>query len=554
MNKNSSYGQLLEADAGSGFAPLQTPGDLYFKEIYTNSQSYKCEYGEALIGGEKVCLADTHLSLDGASSYGNVISYIYMDIDGHLKYQNSDPYIGAAPKIPIVDEPHLHIANIITYADTSLDPVIDQDDTTQEIRPRSHHERLRRLEKFSRYMQDVAIPPRLKYTLTGDTWVDSNPEQYIKSSKFYNTSIPFNDNEAGNLDALKKGEYSITTDANGNFVILVTTAESFNIPITLKNTNSGVIKTVKKTKILKSAQTSSYINNLAADDIARAQVFSNIENMKVDITNGVLTLDSNTTGPTVATNKAQSKETEFNPWDDSARNRPSSSKIKPTTRSYTVTSGKNGKNDWASEFPAMTFYTKTNYKLKKLQIPIYKFKNCSGVKFIIYKRQDSNNKDNTVWLQKRIWTSDVYSLKKAKVKKGYQYMDDGFLLNFGKKGLTLEKGQYVFIVLPIAKSGQGTVYVDTYKPENSKDFCIRYYGAANASHFLLKSRYQEIWYNSAKAVGEEISYDSKGSITSGTITWSDTKEPIASIKPTGNITKPKGTDYKLEIDAGGGFI
>ncbi len=554
MNKNSSYGQLLESNTGSGFTPLSTPGDLFFKEIYTVSQAYHCQYGEALIGGEKVCLADTHLSLDGASSYGNVISYVYMDIDGHLQYKNSDPYTGAQPSLPIVDEPHLHIANIITYADSSKDPLIDQDDTTQEIRPRSHHERLRRAEKLLRYIEDRAIPPRLKYTLDGNDLVDQNPEQYIKSSKFYNSSVfKFNEGEATSLDALKNGEYSITTDANGNFVLLVSKAESFSIPITLKYKNSGITKTDKKTKILKSAQTSSYINALSQDAIERAQVFSEIKNVKIDITNGVMTLDSNTSDITLATTAKEAKETEFNPWDDSARNRPSSSKIKPTTRSYTVTSGKNGKNDWASEFPAMTFYTKTNYKLKKLQIPVYKFKNCSGVKFIIYKRQDSNNKDNTVWLKKRIWTSDVYSLKKAKIKKGYQYMDDGFLLNFGKNGLTLEKGQYIFIVLPIAKSGEGTVYVDTYKPENSKDFCIRYYGAANASHFLLKSRYQEVWYNSAKATGEEISYDTNGSITSGTITWPEDKEPIETIKPLGNITKPKGTDYKLEVDTGGGW-
>ena len=41
----------------------------------------------------------------------------------------------------------------------------------------------------------------------------------------------------------------------------------------------------------------------------------------------------------------------------------------------------------------MTFYTSSEYKLKKLQIPIYKFKNCSGIRFIICERQGPNNKD-----------------------------------------------------------------------------------------------------------------------------------------------------------------
>lgn len=558
MNKNSSYGQLLEGDAGSGYTTLETPGDLYFKEIFTNSQAYRCEPGEALIGGEKVCLADTHIALDGASSYGDVISYIYMDINGHLRYKNSDPYLGATPSIPQVDEPHLHIANIITYADSSQDPVIYQEDTGQDTRPRSHHERLRRLEKLTAYLQDVSIPPRLKYTLTGESWIDQNPEAYLQADQFNNTV-------AKTIDALQKGGYSITTDANGNFVVLVSKAETFNIPVTLKSTKSGVTETTKtttttdnktktiKTKILKSAQTSAYINKLAKDNIERAQVFAEMKNVKVDITNGIMTLASNTTQEyALATTNKQAAKTEFNPWDDSARNRPSSAKVKPTTRSYTVSSGQDGPNDWASEFPAMTLYVDDNYNLKKLEIPIYKFKNCAGVKFIIYKRQDGNDKDNTVWLQQRIWSTGMYSLKKAKIKKGYQYMEDGFTIDFGKNGLTLERGQYVIIALPIAESGEGTMYVDTYKPENSKDFCIRYYGAANASHFLLKTRYQEIWYNPVKATGETVTYDTKGHITSGTVTWTN-KEPIKTIKATGNIQTPKGTDYKLEVDTGGGW-
>lgn len=546
MNKNSSYGQLLEEDTGSGFVPAQISGDLYFKTIYTNNQSYRCEFGEALVGGEKVCLADSHVSVDGASSYGDVLSYVYMDVEGHLHAKNTDPYIGETPEPEIPDEPHLHIANIITYADSSKDPLIIQDDTNQDTRLRSHHERIRRLEKQMNYTQDIAIPPRLKYTKTGTSWIDSNPEKLISGNKF-NTEV------ANTLDNLSSDGYVVTTDSDGNFVVKVTKAESFNIPITLKSSNSGVVKTVDKTKILKSAQTSTYINSLATSDTSRAQIFSNIKNMKVDITNGIMTLDgSSNSNIVVATTKKEAKETEFNPWDDFARNRPTKSNVKPTEREFTVTSGKNGKNDWASTFPAMTLYVSNNYKLSKLEIPIHKFKNCTGVKFIIYKRQDPNRKDNTVWLQKRIYTSSTYSLKKAKIKNKYQYMDEGFLIDFGKKGLTLEKGQYVIIALPIVASGKGSVFVETYKPDNSRDFLIEYYGAANASHFLLKHKYQEIWYNTAKATGEVVEYSNSGSVTSGTVTWTD-KEPIKSIKPVGNITQPKGTEYKLEVDIGSGW-
>lgn len=547
MNKNSNYGQLLEENTGSGYVQSSVPGDLYFKSIFSNSPSYKCQYGRALIDGEQVGLASTHVVVPGASAYGNVLSYIYMDKDGQLHAENSDVFTGTDVKVKVPEGAHLHIADIITYADDEKDPKIIQDDTKQYTRPRSHHERIRRLEKRVDYIQDIAMPPRFQYTLTGSTWIDEHPEKNLSSNRF-------NTGAADNIDALTKDGYNITTDANGNFIIKVTKAESFNIPITLKSTTSGVVKTVNKVKTLKSAQTSAFLNSLGADDISRAQTFAEIKNVDVDITHGTLKLSSNTADSniTVATNKKEAKETEFNPWDDSARNRPSSSKIKPITRAYTVTSGKNGKYDKASEYPAMTFYTKTNYNMKKLEIPIYKFKNCSGVKFIIYKRQDNNNQKNTVWLEKRMWTTGTFSLKKAKVKKGYQYMENGFLINFGKKGLTLPKGQYVIIALPIVSSGTGTMYVDTYAPSNPKDFCIRYQGAANASHFLLKDRYHEIWYNPVKATAEEITYDKKGSITSGIVTWNN-KEPIASIKPTANFSLPSGTKAKVEVDTGGGW-
>lgn len=546
INKNSTYGQLLEEDTGSGFVASSTPGDLYFKEIYANAPTYKCEIGQAIIDGEKVMLADTHVSIGGANDYGDVISYVYMDINGHLKAVNSEPFTGSEPATPIpVTEPHLHIANITTYANDVKDPVIEQSDETQITRPRSHHERIRRLEKKTEFLEDISVPPRFKYVLTGEDWIDPKPNTDLVMRSY-------NGLKAQSIDALDKEGYVITTDANGNFVIKISESKSFNIPITLKDVRSGKVSTESnKNKVIKKVNSS--LNQYATDDITRAQVFAEIKNMENNITTGKLTLEDTQTGIIVATNKKEAKETEFNPWDDSKANRPSSANVKPTTRHYTVTSGKNGAHDWASEFPAMTFYTENGYKLKKLQIPIYKFKNCNGIKFIIWKRQGPNNKKNTVWLEKKIYTSKVFSLDKAKVKKGYQYVEDGFLINFGKNGLHLPAGQYVIVCLPIVKSGKGTVYVDTYKPKNSKDFCIRYYGAANASHFLLKDRYQEIWYNSAKAQVEETTYDKNGSITSGVVTWGGNIEHIKSIKPTANLTIPDKTKVNLYVDIGGGW-
>lgn len=543
MNINSQYGQLLKVDNGSGFTQPTSVGDLYFKTVYANSPCYKCEQGEAIIGGERVGLADSHVVVAGANSYGNVLSYIWMDRQGHLHSTNSEVYIGTEPEEPTVDEAHLHIANVITYADDSKDPTVIQDDDNQNTRLRSHHERLRRIENKIDWTQDIAIPPRFKYTVTGEDWVDTEPEVNLYSDKY-------NGQKAQNLDALDKTGYNLATDSDGNTIIKLSSAESFSIPITLKSTKAGKVTTSNGTSVIKSAQTSTYINDLGASDITRAQTFAAIKNMNIDVTNGIMTLAHKTDDFIIASDDKQAKETVYYPWDDSSDNRPKSTKnVKPTIRSYTITAGKNGKNDWESEFPGMTMYLEKSMNLKKLSIPIFKFKNCHSIKFILYKRQKTNNKTNTVWLEKKIDTSPTFSLKKATVKNNYQYMEDGFLWDFGKKGKTLEKGQYVIVALATVKSGTGTVYVETYKPTNSRDFIITYHGAANASHFLLKTRYHEIWYNSAKAVGTEVEYEKTGSIESGTVTWTGA-EPIKSIKPLVNLT---GTGATIYVDTGAGW-
>lgn len=579
MNKNSTYGQLLEEKSGSEYIPSTIPGDLYFKEVYANAPTYKCEIGQAVINGDKVMLADTHVTVSGASSYGNVLSYVYMDIDGHLRAENSEPFTGDEPATPIdVSEPHLHIANILTYANDVEEPVIEQSDESQTTRPRSHHERLRRLEKKMQYTQDVAIPTRLKYTLTGKDWIDTNPVDFVSEDRYRVNFL-----SAKDIDDDYKNGYVVTTDEKGNFIVKAATGGSIGLPISLKSSKSGKTEIKGSTKVIRSPLTKKEINTYSKDDNTRAKLFAQMKNMENDIKEGTLKLINNNDEFTVATTSAQAKETKYNPWDDSVQNRPtviqstkksskktnstikdlqkdsktqgvnpSKANIKPITRAYKVVSGKNGANDWASEFPGMTFYTDTAYKFTKLEIPIYKFKNCEGIQFHIWKRQGPNNQTNTVWFEKKVYTSKVYSLKKAKVKGGYQYMENGFLIDFGSKGLVVPKGQYVIVCLPIVKSKVGVVYVDTYKPKNSKDFCIRYYGAANGSHFLLKTRYHEIWYNPMRAETTEVKYSKKGYVVSGTISWKNI-EPISSITPKAHLTIPDGTSADIYVDIGGGW-
>lgn len=557
INKNSQYGQLLEEDNGSGFSQSETKkGDIYFKKVYANGPTYKCNYGEAVIGGEKVILADTHVTVAGeitdVGTAGNIFSVVYMDQQGHLQVANSGSFLGDRPaEEPAIEDYHLRIAEITTYFADTRDPLIEQNDDLNINRPRSHHERIRRLEKKQDYTADIAIPPRFKHVLTEEDWIDENPNTDL-------TAYTYNGLEAQDIDSLKKEDYTVTTDAQGNFIVKVSKSETQTISISLKSEDSGKLSTEKnKTKIITGAQTSKDIEKIGKSDEKRVQTFAAIKNMENDTEKGTLKLTTTDSDIIVASTKKEAKLTEYNPWDDSAENRPAQTKnLKPTTRHYTVVSGKNDPGDTDSEYLAMTLFVDSSIKLKKLHIPIYKFKNCTGVKFIIWERQSKNNKENVVPnLKKKLHTSKTFSLKNAKKKKGFQYMEQGFMIDdFKKGGLELDKGQYVVLCLPIVKSGEGTVYVDTYKPKNSRDFCIRYHGAANASHFSLQDRYQEVWYNPAMAQVEASTYSTKGSIESATISW-ENKEPIKSIKPIINLTIPKKSKSTatIYVDVGGGW-
>lgn len=655
VDNNGEYGGQFDCylEQGQATAFTKTKYSLYFKDVYATDINYSCTGGEAIIAGEKVICTDSHVTISGSHKYGNVLALVYMDADGHLRSANSKASIGKTSTNiedwemeDILPPDYLLIAKVLVYTDVNKEPLIIQDDTNQETRPRSHHERLRRLEKELDYNTDISIPPRLKYTMTGDDWVDKDGDASLLSS-IYNDGA-----QEGDAD---KSNYFLTMDAEGHLVVKTTDSEVTTAPVTFKNdekttdttriipteiqpdeektietattTTSGgttssvdievdkssglskseaqaminevkeklksgaltfneaknkyaklkfsndetknntpqtsttktettkeiIIKTSIDSNITKD-QTDSIFKDYEEDDLRRLNRISEMTNILLESKTGTITLKNQANKNILATTDEEAKETKFNPWDDDAANRPANKEVTPTSREYTVTSGKNGKNDWESEFPAMTFYTKTSYNLTGLTIPIVKFQNCSGIKFFIWKRQGPNNKTNTVWFEKEIYRSKTFSLENARTDDKYQYMDDGFTIEFEDKGLDLPEGQYVIVCLPIPKEGKGSCWVDTYKPENSKDFCIRYYGAANASHFLLKDRYQEIWYNSATATGTKKSYEKEGSFISGTITLKEDVAPIAKVKTSvGKTEIPEGCSIEIYGDTGSGF-
>ena len=535
-DKTGGYGRNLEITANGGNSYTTTTYDLHFKDVYATTNTYLCAGGMAIIDGEPIKCMDTHVSIDGASTFGNVRSIIYMNNYGHLNAINSPAFIeDREEKIPIdLPAATLPIGIITTYVNDTKTPDIEQDDTLLKTRPRSHHERLRRLEKEILYQRDITIPPRLKYVLSGSDIADEETSA--------DTSAIIEDGKTQSVATENKIEpgdkYFLTTDSAGNYVLKSVDNNFINVPV-----------------ILKGAQSVTDTDGKQKTGVELAKVVASTTDITIDEKTGIAKLKEDTTanveGNTGLTDD-EAKLTTMNPWDDDAKNRPASKDITPTEREFVVDKDKTGKNAWASEFPAMTFYTKDIFTLKSMSIPITKFKNMESVEFHIWTRQGPNNKTNTVWLVKRIFKSESFSLADTVEKDGYQVLDKPFTINI-EDGLELKDHQYVIMVVGKPKSGQGSVYVETYKPEESKDFLIRYYGSADASHFLLKDRYQEVWYNSAIFKGEVKSYAKLGTMLSGEATF-DQEEPIRSLSVTGKIEVPDGCTCKIYGNAGSEWV
>lgn len=587
-DSQGGYGQLLERTADDGRNYESTNYDLFFKSIYSNAPTYLCTGGEAVISGVPVVCNDTHVIIDGASTSGNTKSYIAMDRWGQLKSYTSHAYWGDESEaifdeFPVED---LIIAIIYTYNADIKQPKIVQDDTLIEdllqkdefgehefgipIRQRTHHERIRRLEKEMIYQRDITIPSRLKYNLSGEDIVDSDSfadNVGIKISSLiapYVTSLTVtssvgNDTSNGNpqlIDitdsqkAVDWSKYFISTDKYGNFVIKSTEAETVQIPVTLTET-----RTTENKKGIQLAQTIVSAQNV---DIHSEAGIAELSEFKKETTKEV-EKDSQLASYGVGASSKEAKLTELNPWDDKKGNRPETADIKPTTRVFTTKKGVNGVHVRSSEYPAMTLYLPEKVTLKELAVPVTKFKNVESVQFHIWERQGPNNQHNTVWLEKLVYSSKKFSLKNAQTKSGYQILDEPFVISF-KNGLPLRKHQYIILVQIFPKSGDGSVYVETYTPKKSTDFLIRYHGSADCAHFRLKTRYREVWYTSAgqntktKAVVKAYvnEFYKEGRIESGEVIW-ENSEPIASITPSMNATIPDGCSIELQANTGNGW-
>lgn len=556
-DSTGSYGGLLERTSDDGRNYEASKYDLYFKDVYSNAPTYLCTGGEAVVRGTPTICNDTHVTVDGASSGGHTKSYIAMDEWGQLSSYTSNAYWGdesnaVFEKFPSGD---LIIAIIYTYNGDTKQPKIVQDDNIIEnliqdengnqeygtaIRQRTHHERIRRLEKEMAYQRDVTIPSRLKYNLTGEDIVDT--ESKADDGSLSVTSLNVNQQLTTKITDSQKAvdwsKYYIATDAQGNFIVKSIDAETEQIPVTLKETESTTNKTGVK---------------LAQTIVSKTNTTLNHTDGTATLTEYQVEEGNAESAYKVGLTAKEAKETTFNPWDDKPGNRPETADITPTTRMFTTKKGVNGVHVRSSEYPAMTLYLDNTITLKEITIPIVKFKNVETVQFHIFKRQGPNNQTNTVWLEKLVYSSEKFSLKNAKTKNGYQILDEPFKIA-PTGGLKLTQHQYIILVQIVPKSGDGSVYVQTYKPKKSTDFLIRYHGSADCAHFRLKERYREVWYtNSQTQIKAYVNkHYLEGKIESGEVVW-ENSEPIVSVTPSMNATIPDGCSVDLYANVGNGW-
>lgn len=320
-DKNGYYGANFDAflEQSQGVAYQTTAYSLYFKDIYATDINYLCSGGQAIVGGEKVTCMDSHVTVSGASEYGNVLALVYMDDRGRLHSANSQASTSVSTNIDdwemddMLPLSYLLIAKILIYNDVNKEPLVIQDDTTQETRPRSHHERLRRLEKEIDYTQDVAIPPRIKYTLTGSDWVETDGDIGLLSSIYKAGST---DNDAD------KYPFYTTLDSKGNVVIKTTKNQVTTFDVTLKddevdnnqstilssNQVSSTTATTSRTSDtdLKSSDTETSLKSYAGGDLKKLNRISEMQNIKIDTTKGIISLKVKSSSNSSSSNSTSS--------------------------------------------------------------------------------------------------------------------------------------------------------------------------------------------------------------------------------------------------------
>jgi hypothetical protein len=160
-------GGLLESPDGINWD--ETGYDLWFVDEYATSSTFDLNGDIAVLRGNIVPNLDTHITMTGASTFGDRLDLVCLTPLGTL-----EDIVGDISKYPILpsDKPplgYLPIASVYVQQNqsTASSMIVNQDDSQAEFRQRTQNERLRRLEKWQAWSSVKDIPQRIKYTLSG---------------------------------------------------------------------------------------------------------------------------------------------------------------------------------------------------------------------------------------------------------------------------------------------------------------------------------------------------------------------------------------------------
>lgn len=540
VDSTGGYGEKLYLTKNGGLEYQNTKFDLVFKDIYSSAPTYLCTGGDAVIDGHKVFPITTHIEIQGGSAFGNVVSLVYLDLDGYYRVANSDAFLNTEkPNFPTIEDKILPIAFITTYPNSKKPPKIEQEDINQITRPRSMYERIRRLEKQVRYDNDLNVPPRIKYTLSKDDLIDNDSDACTCNN------ITFPSTEDGN--------YLLTTDSKGNLAYRATKADVFDIPITFKevsnNTGLNAAKNITKNHNM-NIDTENGIVTLATYVTKEAQ--EAIKNVLSSDEEYSTTIDNLSLGNKSVIEKTMKLLEQLDLW--AKVNEPNTDE-KPKERVFTTYAGVD--KLWQKktpEYPAMTLYIEKTTIIKELTIPVTKFKDMKNFKIAIFKRQHKNIPDNTVWLHLPvIFESEYVSLENAPKEGGYQVLRKPHTFKLGDDGIKFEQNQYVIVIFGKPVNKEGSIITSTIPTLKKRDFLIRYRGTTSASRFRIRGRAFETWSERASADVDLLDYHKNGYIESGIVNFADTNQfdiavpNISSILPNGSITTPEGCSYQLWV-------
>lgn len=224
---------LLTVDVDGDELSENNP-DLYFEEIYSSGNTYVINQEvAAVILGEKVYPADTHVTIDGPSKEGDRIDLVTLTTDGTLNVTQGDIFTDNSNKKYPTDNTGLNIAYITTFkASKNKVPAIEQSDDNNTTRTRDILERIRRLEKRVNYQVANNSPTRVKYICTVDpVMVNNGVDDKIPGEGSYGVGASTN----------KDGEPVISTNNMINYVWSII-ENNYTYNIETETSENGEIK------------------------------------------------------------------------------------------------------------------------------------------------------------------------------------------------------------------------------------------------------------------------------------------------------------------------